>query len=382
MKILFYLGLLGLGLFEILKVYFIMPMPGSQEMDSLEVAYFLHSYRWYFRIIFGIMIIAGSIQAFRIKWWWLPIIPVLAVAYVVYNFNFEMTADHMFLEPQKLSFKAKAENLLGDSTLVIGVTYNGEAKAYPIRYILYHHQVRDTVGGKSIMVTYCNVCRTGRVFEPNVNGKPENFRLVGMDHYNAMFEDSSTKSWWRQATGEAVAGPLKGSALPELESVQVSTSKFFWMYPFGVVMTADESAKQYYDSAGRFESGKSKGRLTKRDSLSWKEKSWIVGLQYGDKSKAYDWNQLQDKRIIHDRIGSIPVVLVLSNDSQSFAAFQRSSEAEIFSFENDTLRLDNAIYDFSGRNLSTDSTSLKRITAYQEFWHSWRTFHPKTMIYE
>jgi hypothetical protein len=382
MKKLFYLGLLGLGLFEILKVYFIMPMPGSQEMDSLDIAYFLHSYRWYFRIIFGVIILLGGMRAFKIKRRWLPVIPLLAVAYIVYNFNFKMTADHMFLEPQKLLFTSKTENVLGDSALVIGVMQNGEAKAYPVRYILYHHQVRDTVGGKLVMVTYCNVCRTGRVFEPSVNGQPENFRLVGMDHYNAMFEDSSTKTWWRQATGEAVAGPLKGSVLPEIESVQVSMSKFFWMYPFGKVMSADEPFKQAYDSAGRFEAGKSKGRLTRRDSLSWKEKSWIVGLQLEESSKAYDWGKLQEKRIIHDKIGDVPVVLVLSDDNQSFAAFRRSSESELFTFTNDTLRSEHAVFDFSGKNLAVDLASLTRITAYQEFWHSWRTFHPKTMIYE
>src|SRR5688572_20624908 len=60
MKKLFYIGLAGLALFEILKVYFIMPMPGSQEMDSIDIAYFLHKYRWSFRVVFGLMIIAGS----------------------------------------------------------------------------------------------------------------------------------------------------------------------------------------------------------------------------------------------------------------------------------------------------------------------------------
>ena len=77
MKKLFYIGLLGLALFEILKVYFIMPMPGSQRMESIDVAYFLHTYRWYLRGLFGIMIIVGSAQAFKSKWWWLPIIPLL-----------------------------------------------------------------------------------------------------------------------------------------------------------------------------------------------------------------------------------------------------------------------------------------------------------------
>jgi hypothetical protein len=382
MKKIFYIGLLGLALFEILKVYFIMPMPGSQQMESIDVAYFLHSYRWFFRILFLLMIIVGSRQAFRIKWWWLPVIPLLVVGYIAYKFNFEMTADHMFLQPHKLSFKSKAEKLLGDSALVIAVAHNGEAKAYPIRYIAYHHQVRDTVGGKPVMITYCNVCRTGRVFEPAVNGTPENFRLVGMDHFNAMFEDSSTKSWWRQVTGEAVAGPLKGSSLPEVESIQVSVSKFFWMYPFGSLMDADEVSTEYYDSLARFERGKSKGKLTRTDSLSWKDKSWVVGIQQAGVSKAYDWIELREKRIINDKIGEVPIVLALADDTISFAAFRRPSEAEIFTIRNDTLRSQTAAYDFSGRLLMTDSASvapLKRINAYQEFWHSWRTFHPETL---
>ncbi len=361
-----------------------MPMPGSQQMESIDVAYFLHTYRWYFRIIFGLMVIIGSVRAFQIKrmWLWAPAIPLIAVAYIAFNFNFKMTADHMFLEPETLAFKLKAENILGDSSLVIGVAHNGEAKAYPVRYILYHHQVRDTVGGRPIMVTYCNVCRTGRVFEPTVKGQAENFRLVGMDHFNAMFEDASTKSWWRQATGEAVAGPLKGEALPEVESVQVSASKFFWLYPFGAVMQPDKPFKKYYDSLGRFEKGKSKGKLVRRDSLSWKEKSWVVGIQQKGISKAYDWIELKEKRVINDEIGNVPIVLVLSSDTISFSAFQRQSEAEIFSIRNDTLLTGKASYDFSGRNLSPNASPLKRIIAYQEFWHSWRTFHPGTEVYK
>jgi len=382
MKKLFYIGLLGLALFEIFKVYFIMPMPGSQRMESIDIAYFLHTYRWYLRGVFGLMIIVGSVNAFRIKWRWLPLIPLLAVLYIIYYFNFEMIADHIFLQPQKLSFKSHKENLLGDSSLVIGVAYNGEAKAYPVRYISYHHQVRDTVGGKPVMVTYCNVCRTGRVFEPVVNGSPENFRLVGMDHFNAMFEDTSTKSWWRQATGEAVAGPLKGSTLPEIESVQVSASKFFWMYPFGAVMDADETSTQYYDSLARFEKGKSKGELTRTDSLSWKDKSWVIGIEQDGVSKAYDWIELKEKKIVNDKLGNVPIVLVISDDSQSFAAFLRPSESEMFTVHNDTLHSAKATYDFSGKLIMTDSTSvspLKRIIAYQEFWHSWKTFHPSTL---
>ncbi|HMG92770.1 MAG TPA: DUF3179 domain-containing (seleno)protein [Chryseolinea sp.] len=381
MKKIFYIGVAGLALFEILKVYFIMPMPGSQRMDSLDIAYFLHSYRWFFRIAFLAMILVGSIRAFSIKHKWIPALLLAGALYVVYLFNFEMLADEMFKQPEELSFKNKTENLLTDSSVVIGVEHNGEAKAYPVRYILYHHQVQDTIGGKPMIVTYCNVCRTGRVFEPTVKNQHEKFRLVGMDHFNAMFEDATTGSWWRQVTGEAVAGPLKGQLLPEVQSSQVTLKKWFELYPEAVVMQIDEASRTYYDSTGRFEKGKSKGKLTRMDSLSWKDKSWVVGVQVNAESKAYDWIELKQKRIVNDVVGGQPIVIAVAEDNQSFAAFERFNATDTFTFRNDTLCLKEKRYNFSGRDLTTLSDRLRMVKAYQEFWHSWRTFHPNTKQY-
>jgi len=382
MKKIFYIGVTGLALFEILKVYFIMPMPGSQQMNSLDVAYFLHGYRWYFRILFGIMIVVGAANAFRIKHKWIPALALLAALYIVYTFNFEMLADKMFREPENLTFKPQSENLLKDSSVVIGVEHNGEAKAYPIRFIVYHHQVQDTIGGKPMIITYCSVCRTGRVFEPTVKDHHEKFRLVGMDHFNAMFEDATTKSWWRQVTGEAVAGPLKGEVLPEVQSSQLTLKKWFELYPNAVVMQLDEASKESYDSLGKFERGRSKGKLTRTDSLSWKDKSWVVGIQINAESKAYDWIRLKEERIINDKVGGKPIVLAVAADDQSFTAFERPSETDNFTLRNDTLFVNDKSYNFSGRDLATLSERLKGVKAYQEFWHSWRTFHPNTKQYQ
>ncbi|MFM9653974.1 DUF3179 domain-containing (seleno)protein, partial [Streptomyces galilaeus] len=73
-----------------------------------------------------------------------------------------------------------------------------------------------------MIATYCTVCRTGRIFSSTVDGVPEKFRLVGMDHFNAMFEDARTKSWWQQATGKAITGKQKGKQLIEMASQQMS----------------------------------------------------------------------------------------------------------------------------------------------------------------
>ncbi|MGB4837385.1 MAG: hypothetical protein WBP08_00200, partial [Saprospiraceae bacterium] len=71
MKKVFYFGLIGLVLFEFLNVYFIMPLSGSQKMNSIDLAYFLYSYRWIFRAIFIVLILFGSVQTFqhKNKWW-------------------------------------------------------------------------------------------------------------------------------------------------------------------------------------------------------------------------------------------------------------------------------------------------------------------------
>ncbi|MCF0064080.1 DUF3179 domain-containing protein [Dyadobacter chenwenxiniae] len=380
MRKLLYLGIVGIILYEIAKVYFIMPMPGSQQMNSIDIAYFLHTWRWAFRIVFWVMIIAGCTTALMGKWKWIAVILLMIAGAVTYGTNYEMAADTMFYQPSQVILHNASQNKVKDDRLVIGVEVNGEAKAYPIQFIGYHHQVRDVLGGKPVIVTYCTVCRTGRVFEPIVEGKPDEFRLVGMDHFNAMFEDKRTGSWWRQANGEAIAGPLKGQVLPELAVTQTTVSQWLRLHPNSKIMQPDPSFQAKYDSMSRYESGKGKSALTKTDTTAWKEKSWVVGLKAGSHSKAYDWNVLIKQRVINDRVGETPVALVIAADNKSFFAFQKEVGQE-FTIRNDTLFAQNAAYNLLGKPVTGDAMDLKRINAYQEFWHSWRTFHPETAQY-
>lgn len=382
MKKLFYIGAVGIVLFEILNVYFIMPMPGSQRMNSLDLAYFLYSYRWFFRVVLGLMVVAGASSAFKSSKW-IPVVVAIVALVVIYMFNFKMVADQMFKQPANLVFKAQSENQLSDSSVVVGVEINNEVKAYPIQFIGYHHQVQDNVGGRPVIITYCTVCRTGRVFEPLVKGKPEKFRLVGMDHFNAMFEDETTKSWWRQVNGEAVTGSLKGELLPEVESFQITIRQLFNLYPNALVMQADEVAfkDEKYDSLARYERGKSMGDLTRTDSLSWKDKSWVVGVELDGKTKAYDWHQLKAERILLDKMGTSVIAIALASDDQSFAVFKVTDTAQII-LRNDSLFVGTHAYTFSGRSVNGNQSSLEKVKAYQEFWHSWRTFHPQTEKFE
>ena len=377
MKKYFWLGVIGLLLFEIANVYFIMPMPGSQQMNSIDLAYFLHKWRWIFRGLFGAMILLGLLKS-QWKRKWILFFPVAILAAVIYMANFVMAADHMFYQPKKVLLAKAAENKVDSNRLVLGVVHNGESKAYPIQFLGYHHQVKDTVGGKPVLVTYCTVCRTGRVFEPVVNGKHEKFRLVGMDHFNAMFEDVTTRSWWRQVNGEAITGKLKGHQLPEVHSTQTSLAQWLALNPNSLILQADQAFLKFYDSSFKFEDGSSKSKLTGTDSLSWKDKSWVVGVRAGKDSKAYDWKQLKKERMIQDKIGNSPVLIVISKDDKSFFAFERPGESTNFSIANDIIFFNNRQFRIDGKGIDT-TFSLKPLYASQEFWHSWRTFNPKTL---
>jgi hypothetical protein len=205
-----------------------------------------------------------------------------------------------------------------------------------------------------------------------------------MDHYNAMFEDSSTKSWWRQVTGEAIVGPLKGNFLEELPSQQMSLKAWLDLYPSSTVLQPDSLYDKEYEDLEGFDKGTIESHLEYRDTLSWKDKSWVVGIAIGPQSRAYDWNLLVTERALNDTLDKIPLLIHLEPDSVSFHVWKT-----------DTLRFfvdKNMLKDYqtsSSWNSGGEcfegplaGNKLERLQAYQEFWHSWKTFHPRTDKYE
>ena len=356
-----------------------MPMPLSQLYNTVEWAYILHQVRWMIRIALIISIGINIRYAFETKYKGIPVFILVIGILIIYLVNFKLAAEVMFLPCNQLQLKSKNENTLSPDRLVIGVYNNGEAKAYPIEFLAYHHQIIDTIGNKIFMITYCSVCRTARVFEPYINGRYTAFRLVGMDHFNAMFEDDITGSWWRQATGEAICGPSKGQLLKEHSASQLSIAKWFELYPSGKVMQANPPFLKDYDPKAKYEKGKSISSLTRRDAHFLMPKSWVVGVKYKEQTKAYDWNLLVQQSLIQDTIAASPIFIVLSKDAQSFAAFENPTN-ETINLHKDTICMGDNKYDLLGTSY-TSSSKLYKIQCYQEYWHSWKYFHPNTLVY-
>ena len=89
--------------------------------------------------------------------WWRKVclvalfIPLLVATWFARQNHFEW----MFQPLPNAGFaKANDAAFVADGDMVLAVELNGEAAAYPIRQVAYHHVVQDTLGGIPVLVTY------------------------------------------------------------------------------------------------------------------------------------------------------------------------------------------------------------------------------------
>jgi hypothetical protein len=77
--------------------------------------------------------------------------PLLAVTWFARQNHFEW----MFNPLPNADYARVAEaGYVADSDMVMAIEINGDAVAYPVRTMAYHHVVNDVVGGKPITATY------------------------------------------------------------------------------------------------------------------------------------------------------------------------------------------------------------------------------------
>ncbi len=103
---------------------------------------------------------------------------------------------------------------LAETEPVVGVTVNGVSRAYPLRILMYHEIVNDTLGGIPVTVTYCPLCNSSIVFDRRLDGRVLDFGTTGkLRNSDLVMYDRQTESWWQQFLGEAIIGELLGKRL-------------------------------------------------------------------------------------------------------------------------------------------------------------------------
>ena len=154
--ILLIIAVLGLAM-VIVPVWVIQPFR-PQTTRGLELSYALR--RWsplvtIIALISALLLIVWLWRGSR-RWWRKALLvgillPALAATWFARQNHFEW----MFNPLANAAYaKSSDVSFIAGSDMVLTVASNGEAVAYPVRFMAYHHLVQDVVGGTPIVATY------------------------------------------------------------------------------------------------------------------------------------------------------------------------------------------------------------------------------------
>ncbi|MBI1870621.1 MAG: DUF3179 domain-containing protein [Chlamydiae bacterium] len=321
----------------------------------------------------------GSALVLVFVWWSLGLFFVFSKIFVVLDQSLHVLSSEAPIKPEDI---------------VIGLEWNKEACAWPLReMVLPRHLVHDTLGGLPILVSYCGACRSPMIYSNLVNGKILHFEVEGVWRRNLIMRDHETKTLWQQATGEAVYGLLKGTQLEFLGGEQMKWS--VWKKNNPKTFLAVDPPDRPFD--GRIPKSWmiwilehmtphtiSPGLSQKNQALDMHEE--VAGLSIEGFHKAYCLKTLREKRIVHDHVGSFPVMVLYDEKADGVRAFSRRlGEGSVFDFiyESDQISsLDRKmIWDDWGRPLSGTNQVLTPLNIDRQWWLGWSEFHPETTVY-
>jgi len=298
------------------------------------------------------------------------------------------------LDPQ---FVSASETLfLQDDDILLGVARGNVAKAYPAADLAQHGSVNDQMPGAPIEVTWCGVCNTGAVFRAEIKGRILHFDYDSMVGANEVHKDRETGSRWQQSTGEAISGPLKGSSLELYPFVRTTWKEWRRRYPNTLVLKPLPGYDERMPNLSRLikksmfsADGAAPAKAFGHDDRL-RPREVIAGLRVGTDEKAYALSQLRIARVVNDRVGGVPVLVVHQPSSDTTTAFEARAKGKVLNFravDEDAISLADletrSVWNAYGLCLEgpLKGTQLRALILMPEFWFAWSEFHPRTKLF-
>ena len=305
-----------------------------------------------------------------------------------------------------------ADNLeiLDPAEPVVALEIDGDARAYPIRAMIWHEIVNDTVGGVPVSVTYCPLCNSAVTYRREINGIETTFGTSGRLFASALvMYDRATESLWTHFDGKAVVGVLTGTQLEAIGSPLMAWGDFAAAYPTGKIL--DWNATGFRRDYGRnpyegYDDDTTQPFLF-RGSLDDRglAKQRVVGIALDDEAVAYDLNALSVGEATATNISVASQDLVIfwkagqasaldegileeGRDVGSVGVFSRAVDGQLLTFAvGDDQFVDEetgSVWLISGEAISgpLEGSSLDRVEHLDTFWFSWSTYQPDTVLIE
>ncbi len=200
--------------------------------------------------------------------------------------------------------------------------------------------------------------------------------------------DEETGTYWQQISGEAVAGPLKGEHLDIISGDELSLKLWRAEEPKGTILNDDARfAAQYAKRDWDVKMAKAPTVLSYAEP-GRQPRDLMVGLHGFGASRAFQFEAILKQKLIQDRLGSEPILLMVGPDGQSVRAFRRrlpgvNEAPDFYRLAENGFVLDSATgttWNFQGCNPA--GVCLERIDIIKDYWFDWRHYHPDTTVYK
>ena len=238
-----------------------------------------------------------------------------------------------------------------DDEHVVGVSVGNASRAYPLAILVWHELVNDTLGGKSILVSYCPLCGTAMVFDRRVGGKPLRFGVSGLLYRSdLLLYDHASESLWSQISATAITGPSRGKRLELLRSPVVSLGAWRKQHPNTSVLTRDTGHQRAYGETPYGDYAASEElRFPAPADRRYHPKTPTVGLRLrSGEARAYPANEVVAAGgVVAERFEGRDVQIVYDAEDGSFR-IEAPADVEVI----------------------------------EGFWFAWAAFHPNTSVYE
>ena len=284
---------------------------------------------------------------------------------------------------------------LGDDEEVLGLVLGGQSRAYPARFIAWHHIINDTLGGRPVAVTYCSVCNSGVAYDPLVGGTRRLFNVFGIYRGVMAMVDPSSETVWSHLTGEALLGLDKGKSLSALPLVNTTWGDWKSLHPDTTTPSWDTSYRRYYRA--RVVSGRDylpsmfpptlKGLSDDRLTPS----ALVLAVRVEGKPRAYPFEVLaKAPSPVQETLGSTPIVAFYVPATKAAAAYDRRLEGAVLDFTRAADRP--GLFQDKGTGSqwtveglcmsgSLKGKKLMRVFSLQSEWYGWSAYFPQTTIY-
>lgn len=204
---------------------------------------------------------------------------------------------------------------------------------------------------------------------------------------NLVMYDRQTESWWAQATGQAINGPLKSGVLTTVSSEMMTWKQWRELHPATRVLVGTGRASR--DQYGSYHTSDRIG-VTGRTRFSGvlDPKARVLGFRTEAWAAAVFLDALKKTPVRDIEVGPDRFVVVALPDRSTGKVFMAGAhEFSVSREEGGRVWLKDAKTSsewdgYSGRATSGPlvGQSLTEVPAYLAYWFSWRSFFPESQV--